>query len=70
MRGGMKKLLVSALAALALSGCAGSSTGPSNYEPTDPGGPGLTYNGKLGYDTGTGFVVPYDGSGPTLGYGF
>jgi len=46
----------------------GSET--DTYEPNDPGGVGMTYNGKLGYDYGGGFVQPFDGSAPGLGFGF
>jgi hypothetical protein len=40
------------------------------YDPSEPGGMGMTYNGKLGFDMGGGLILPYDGSGLGLGFGF
>lgn len=48
----------------------GVVTYDDGYDPSDPGGIGMTYNGKLGYDYGNGFVQPFDGTAPGLGYGF
>lgn len=60
-----------------------STTSVSNEAPTyddgtyddgtsygSPGGMGMTYGGKMGMDMGGGLVMPYDGSGITMGYGF
>ena len=47
-----------------------TDTAEYNYEPSDPGGFGMTYNGKLGYDYGGGFTQPFDGSAPSFGYSF
>lgn len=74
------------VAGIALTGCmpTGSSqdeetvsedTVPSDdlyYEDDSMGGSGfgMTYNGKPGIDLGGGFVVPFDGSAPGLGFGF
>lgn len=33
-------------------------------------GIGMTYTGKLGIDIGNGLVVPFDGKGVGLGFGF
>lgn len=57
------------IAALALSAC--SIDDSSTQAPDDdPGGVGMTYGGKLGTDLGGGLVLPYDGSGVRMGYGF
>lgn len=48
----------------------GSVSTDTNYDPNAPGGFGMTYNGKLGYDYGNGFVQPLDGSAPSMGFGF
>lgn len=65
----MKRLAALALiAVLALTGCDAGDT--TDQAPDDPGGVGMTYGGKPGIDVGGGFVVPFDGSGPSLGYGF
>ena len=33
-------------------------------------GIGMTYGGKLGYSPCDGVVIPFDGSGMTMGFGF
>ncbi len=55
-----------ALACLFLTGCAEGTASDDNA----PGGPGMTYNGKPGVDIGGGFVLPYDGSGLSPGFGY
>lgn len=73
----IKKLLtVAAVAIMALSvtACGGGDEfeeviTTDDYNPSDPGGFGMTYNGKLGMDMGGGFVIPLDGSSPGLGFG-
>lgn len=74
-----KKILAvvaGALMALTFTACGeyeeGSTEHPFEeeaYSPSDPGGMGMTYNGKMGVDMGGGFVIPFDGSGPGLGFG-
>lgn len=69
----MKRICI-ALASFALAfsfaACdAETNTGSDPVAPSDPGGIGMTYNGKLGYDYGGGFVQPFDGSAPGLGFG-
>lgn len=63
--------VVSGLLAFSLTACDDSDSGhtPTHHNPNDPGGVGMTYNGKLGTDLGGGFVIPFDGSPPGLGYG-
>lgn len=39
-------------------------------ETTNGSGLGMTYNGKLGVAVGGGIVIPFDGSGPGLGFGY
>lgn len=55
------------LLVLALVGC--DSSGESTYEPQEPGGVGMTYNGKQGIDLGGGIVMTYDGK-VQPGFGF
>lgn len=71
----MKRLVIT-LAMIALpftfAGCdadTGTYEDTTQPSPQDPGGIGMTYNGKLGYDYGGGFVQPFDGSAPSFGYG-
>ena len=70
----MRRFIYVALAGLfaiaALTACGTSEGSGEEYDPSAPGGPGLTYNGKLGYDMGGGLVMPYDGSGVGLGMGY
>lgn len=68
----VRKVVVSSLLALVALTTVGCDASTSSHEGSDSnfGGPGMTYNGKMGYDTGTGFVQPYDGSSPSLGFGF
>lgn len=69
----MKKIATAALVAafFMLTACESTEySGGSDTSPSDPGGIGMTYNGKLGYDMGGGLVMPLDGSAPGLGYGF
>lgn len=66
----MRKFALVAVTALLLSACDNSSTGTApEYQPSDPGGVGITYNGKIGIDTGGGVVIPFDGSSPGAGFG-
>lgn len=74
------------VAGIALTGCmptgysqdeetVSEETVPSDdlyYEDDSMSGPGfgITYNGKPGIDLGGGFVVPFDGSAPGIGFGF
>ena len=51
------------------AGCSADISEPQ-YDGNDPGGFGMTYNGKMGYDYGNGFVQPFDGSPPGMGFGF
>lgn len=46
-------------------------TTSTSYDYDDSGsGMGVTYGGKLGFDMGGGLVMPMDGSGLSMGYGF
>jgi len=48
-----------------------TDTGTSSQTDADTGtGMGRTYGGKMGMDLGGGLVLPYDGSGISMGYGF
>lgn len=74
-----KKILAvaaGALMALTFTACGEQEEGSTDhsldegeYSPSDPGGMGMTYNGKMGVDMGGGFVIPFDGSSPGLGFG-
>lgn len=75
----MKKIAAAAaatLVALTLVACddPGSYEAPTQGEEivdqSNVGGFGMTYNGKPGMDLGGGLILPYDGSGLGLGYGF
>jgi hypothetical protein len=66
----MKKIaaiVCAIILAFSFSACDDTTTTDA---PSDPGGQGLTYNGKPGYDMGGGLVLPYDGSGIQPGFGY
>lgn len=70
------------IAALVLAGCNFNADDSAPEEipseisdessyPTDDidmGGFGMTYDGKLGYNVGGGYVIPFDGSKPGFGF--
>lgn len=39
------------------------------YKPSDPGGIGMTFSGKMGIDLGGGLILPFD-SKEGIGFGF
>jgi hypothetical protein len=54
-----------------LTGCDTSSTSDTTgYEPSAPGGFGMTYNGKPGIDMGSGLVLDPGKGTVSPGYGF
>jgi len=73
----MKKivaLLLTGILSFSMAACdtENSSTGDggtSHSSPNDPGGIGMRYDGKLGYDLGGGLVMGSDGK-VGLGFGF
>lgn len=52
--------------ALSLTACKEQSIPSSDDD--DSGGIGFTYTGKPGFEIGEGLYMPFDGSGPGLGY--
>lgn len=57
---------------IGLSACDNTgSAGDSESTTVDTdSGIGMTYGGKTGIDIGGGLILPFDGSGPSLGFGF
>lgn len=81
----MKKILVTVISLMfvvSLTACGEFEDRPANLTPqpaetsssydydNNGSGLGVTYGGKLGIDMGGGLVMPIDGSGLSMGYGF
>jgi len=56
---------------LPVGGSIADNTGSGSGGSADDGGSGygMTYGGKPGFDMG-GIVIPFDGSSPSMGFGF
>jgi hypothetical protein len=72
-------ILIASAAVVGLTACnsqvttqdGSTSTSSEQDSGMDTGtGMGMTYGGKMGMDLGGGLVLPYDGSGISMGYGF
>lgn len=75
----LPSILIASAAVVGLTACNSQVTTQSGTTDTsseqDSGmgtgsGMGMTYGGKIGMDLGGGLVMPYDGSGISMGYGF
>lgn len=47
-----------------------TTTASERYKGDDDSTIGMTYTGKMGVNLGGGIIIPFDGSGPTIGFGF